>query len=266
MIDFRKFYNATFYDSDMNPVSITDASLEVASEALFMSEYDFSQVPDLPFNELVETLIRDLPIGFTFVRTNPIIVNTALEGICKRLRSDIKFIDPCGDIDKDWYAWALPALLLSNSYSAHELYTVWKLNNDGNPCGLVGSVVGLTDFGVITKNTMTFFATAPNWQVVDSYKTISTRLLAEYCPNLIHPNFILLLSRAYIKLLDFEKNWIAYRTLAVNKFLPGHIAMTLDPLAEHDIKSISAQVDYPRYVGLATRSNHEIIFSYKALL
>jgi hypothetical protein len=58
MIDFKKFYNAKFYDSNMNPIAITDASVELASTAGFMSEYDFSQIPDLPLSELATKLSK----------------------------------------------------------------------------------------------------------------------------------------------------------------------------------------------------------------
>lgn len=266
MIDFNKFYNAKFYDSNMNPVEIVGASVELATTAGFMSEYDFSQVPDLPLHELVDTLIKTLPQDFTFIKTPPAIVNNSLENICKKIRPDIKFVNLLGDIDKDWYDWAVPTLLLSNSASTHELYTAWKLSNDGIPCGLVGQMVGLTDLGVITKNTTVFDATTPNWQVVDSYKTISVRLLSEHCPSLIHPNFMLLLARAYIKLLDFEKNWAVFRTSTISRFLPGHIALALNPMSLHDIKSIALQTDYPRYPNLITRVNNEIYFTYKALV
>jgi hypothetical protein len=266
MIDFKKFYNAKFYDSDMNPVAITEASMDLASTAVFMTEYDFLEIPDLPLPELVNTLIMELPPGFIFVRSSLTIVNIALENVTKRIRPDINFIDPFGDIDKDWYDWAVPALLLNNSQSAHELYTAWKLTNDGVACGLIGFAIGFHDTGVVKKNTSTFSATESNWQVVDTYRTISTRLLAEYCPELVHPNFMLLLAKAWLKVLDFEKNWLAFRTSAINKFLVGHIALTLNPNAEHDIKSIANQIDYPRYPGLIIRDNHEIYFSYKALL
>jgi hypothetical protein len=266
MIDFRKFLNAKFYDSNMNPVEINNASLELASTAGFMTSYDFSEVPDLPLPELVNKLITDLPRDFTFIRSNLTIVNTALESITKKIRPDINFIDPFGDIDKDWYQWAVPNLLLNNSQSAHELYTAWKLTKDGVACGLIGFTVGLQDTGVVVKNTSIFSAVEPNWQIIDSYRTISTRLLAEYCPELVHPNFMLLLSKSWLKLLDFEKNWLAFRTIAINRFLIGHIALTLNPNAEHDIKSIANQVDYPRYPGLIMRDSHEIYFPYKALL
>jgi hypothetical protein len=266
MIDFRKFYNAKFYDSSMNPIPITEANIELATVAGFMPEYDFSQVPDLPLPELVEMLLKELPTNFTFIRTTPTIVNTALASICKRIRPDIKFIDPFGDVDKDWYTWALPTLLPNNPQSVHELYTAWKLSKDGIPCGLVGPTVGFVDLGVITKNTVTFSATESNWQIVDLYKTISTRLLAEHCPELIHPNFTLLLARAYLKLLDFEKNWVAYRVATLNRCVAGHFALALNPIADHDIKSISNQTDYPKYPGLVTRSTHDVCFSYKAFL
>lgn len=266
MIDFKKFYNAKFYDSSMTSIPITEASVDLAGTAGFMSEYDFSQVPDLPLDELVEVLLKELPQEFIFIKTTPTIVNTALADICQRIRPDVKFIDPFGDVDKEWYTWALPALLPNNPQSVHELYTAWKLSKEGIPCGLVGPTVGFTDLGVITKNTTTFSAAEPNWQIVDLYKTISARLLAEHCPELIHPNFTLLLARAYLKLLDFEKNWIAYRVATFNRSVAGHFALALNPVANHDIKSISNQTDYPKYPGLVTRVNHDVCFPYKAFL
>lgn len=266
MIDFKKFYNAKFYDQHMNPIEITDASLEVAATSEFMAEYDFSQVPDLPFRDLVNQLILDLPEGFTFIKTNPSILNVALETSCNRLRSDIKFIEPYGDIDSEWYEWALPALLLNNSQSVHELYTAWKLTKDDVPCGLVGPSIGLNDFGVMTKTTSGFNATEPNWQIVNTYKIISARLLAEYCTELVHPNFTLLLTKAFLKLLDVEKNWLLFRTLTANRFFPINFALALEPCSAHDFKSIANQTDYPRYPGLVNRETIEIFSPVKGLV
>ena len=266
MIDFRKFYNATFYDHEMSPVPITEASLELASIASYMVEYDFSEIPDIPLHELVTQLITELPDGFTFINTSPSIVNIAVKRICSRIRPDIKFIDPFGDIDKSWYDWALPTLLLNNPQSAHELFTAWKLTTKGIPCGLIGPIIAVTDLGVITKNTMEFNASTPNWQIVDTYKVISMRLLAEHCPELVHPNFTLLLSRAFLKLLDLETNWMIYRTSTINKFFPVNFALALEPMAPHDFKTIANQVDYPRYPGLITREHTDIYLPLRAML
>jgi hypothetical protein len=231
-----------------------------------MSEYDFSQVPDLPLHELVNKLITDLPQGFTFVKTNPDLVNIVLENICKKIRPDIKFIAPYGNIDKEWYDWAVPNLLLSDSIKAHELFTVCKLADRGIPTGLVGPTLVFSDLGVISKSTAGFNAIDPDWQVADDYKTISLRLLAEHRPEILHPNFCLLLSKAFLKLLDLENNWIIYRSLTVDRFFPVNFAFALDPATNHDYRTISHQMDYPRYPGLIKREKNEIYLPLGAIL
>ena len=266
MIDFKKFYNANFLDQSTGPIDIGKASTDMASTLLFTPEYNFSQVPDLSLNDLVNELIMELPRNFIFIKSRVAIINTALETICKEIRPDISFINLFGDIDKEWYDWAVTNLLLSGPYHAHLLYTVWKLDKDGITCGLVGDMIGFVDTGVITKNTVLFSATDPNWQIVDNYNTISVRLLSEHCKNLMHPNFILLLSRAWAKLLNFDQNWLGYRTVSVNRILPGHFAMSLRPLSSHDIKSMNDQPTYPRYPGLITRDRYEVYLPLKSFL
>ena len=266
MIDFKKFYNVVFYDNNMNSIDIKEATLEIAGTCDFMPKYDFSQVPDLPLHELVNKLINELPEGFTFVKTNPDLLNISLENICKKIRPDIKFIIPYGNIEKEWYDWAVPNLLLHESSRVHELYTVCKLADKGIPAGLVGPFFVLQDCGVISKNTSGFNAVAPNWQIADIYTTIPIRLLAEYRPEILYPNFCLLLSKAFLKFLDVDNNWRIYRSLTIDRFFPVNLAFALDPIANYDFRTVASQIDYPRYPGIIKREKYEMYIPTSAIL
>lgn len=250
-IDYKKVFNAWFCDTNLTPIPINQASKIQATKLPYVVEYDFSDVPDLPLNELATALILALPNNFVFIKSLPDLLSISIKYLCQKLgRNDVKFIDPFMDIEKDWYNEYKDKIFFYQNNHWHEAYTLWKLSKSGIPCGAVGQFVQFTDYGVAKKTALEFSAAESNWKTSHPISYVTYRQITDICnENLIHPNFVLLLTKAFIKQVDFEKNWINYRMLTVNKIGPTTLAISLAPCIEHSYNGIINPTTYPRYPG-----------------
>lgn len=248
-IDYTKIFNAWFCDVNLTPVPINQASKIQATTLPCIVEYDFSSIPDLSLSELTKKLLLLLPENFVFVKSMPELLSTSIEHLCQKLgRYDIKFIRPYMDIDKDWYNEYKDKIFFYQANHWHEAYTLWKLSTAGIYCGAVGQFIQLSDLSVVKKSVMDFHAAEPNWKVYHPISYVTYRLMSEkYNDKVIHPNFVLLLIKAFIKQIDLNKNWINYRMLTTNKIGATTLAISLAPFIEHNYNTIINPISYPKY-------------------
>ena len=215
----KPVYNAWFYSREMELIPANKSTPEIASSSGFTVEYDFSLVPDIGLQALLEYLIDSLPQKFVFVRTSPRILSFAIERICQQRRPDIEFMDPINSLDQGWYNLACSELLLDNLNQTMEMQTACKLADSGTVCGLVGTIPRFYDIGFMQRKNSVFIASKPDWHVIEPYSTISYRLLSEHRPDIFCTNFCQLLGRAVMKKLDFANNWDLYRMANTEVFL-----------------------------------------------
>jgi len=245
----------------MNLIHLDSITKEQASDFDFTVEYNFDDVPDLPLLDLVQCLLKDLPKNFVFVNCQGTILTPAIEHVCQQIgRTDIKFINPYIDIDENWFNEFKEKIFFYESQALHETFTLWSLAQQGISCGFIGYFVQLTDYGMAKKNNTLLSAGEANWQAGTNILNNTFRQLIDFSnDNLIYPNFTALLLKAYVKQIDFEKNWVNYRMHQISKMGPTSLAISLAPFLNHNFKLLANVPAYPRYSGLLSR---DILVSY----
>lgn len=252
--DYAKFLKAWHYRSNMELVPVERVSKDMATTTGFTVEFDFADVPDLPFIELAATLLKQLPKNFVFVNSRYGLITESVKNFCQQVgRSDITFEKIDGDIDAAWWEHAKETYFVNDPVVLHEMSTVARLCREGRQCGRLGGFIGFHDAATAIKTTTKFHGATPNWQIVFSYNELPVlRQFKDLQENFIAPNFLLLLLKAFLKEVRLDTMAHVYRMFTVNKFGPVGVAMLLSPTTVHDFSSMSVNTP-PFYPGLIVR-------------
>jgi len=253
--DYLKFLKAWHYHRNTELVPLQQVSKDMAATADFTVEFDFTDVPDLPFVELVTILLKQLPKNFIFINSRYKIITNAVKNFCQNIdRSDIRFIEIDGDIDAAWWEHAKEHYFVNDPLTLHEMSTVARACRESQPCGRIGHFVGFHDVATMLKTSTAFHGNIPNWQIVFPYNELPIlRQVADLGANFVAPNFTLLLLRAFLKEVKLNSMSHVYRMFIISKIIgPVVIAVMLSPTTRHDLSSMNINTP-PFYPGLIVR-------------
>ena len=224
--DFKNFYQPYFYDQTLDVIPVTSATIEQANSCEFISEFDHSQVSDLPLKELVEKHIIELPKGFTFISAGQDADPTDkyLRPIISKLRPDIKYIKPDREIDLDFVEKSASKYFSNHPFLTHTLATVERLIKEDIPCGRFGPFIRGSK--ILDK-----------WLIQEIYDTIPMYMIGNQYADMVVPNFVLPFSRAFIKNINLPE--CRYKTNQIGPVvlmmaLLDDVSIATQPLTDGD--------------------------------
>jgi len=192
---FSEFYQPFFYGSGLNVISALDVEVDQAETYHYMARFDFSHIDDIPIAALIKQHTKNLPRNTVFISSGheSDLLDKTFRPYFAKLRPDISFVKPYHAITQEWLELAANKYLCSNPWTAHVLFTMYLLNNQGKVAGVLGPFIE-------TKTIIDRIV------IQDFYDTVPIWLYGMENATKVVPNFTLPFAKAFVKSLSITEH------------------------------------------------------------